>query len=224
MVAATVLVGVFTGSVPNVLYHKKLGLFDDALQRSMPEMLRKLVSPAVDRAVGEATKAKVETIVEKATKKSLEDDTLTSSANAYSRSTTRVMTPEEHMDTIIIAFDLMPEMNHMCRKQRCTCKCTLKFYAVFAEGLFLLENGANKFIDHAAIVARRLGVSQTLVALLTAGAEWEEASEDSADDSNEGDSDDDDDELDTPATSSNLPEPAETFALLENGGDIETAN
>ena len=51
-----------------------------------------------------------------------------------------------------------------------------------------------------------------------------QASEDSADDSNEGDSDDDDDELDTPATSSNLPEPAETFALLENGGDIETAN
>ena len=39
----------------------------------MPEMLRKLVSLAVDRAVGEATKAKVETIVEKATKKSLEE-------------------------------------------------------------------------------------------------------------------------------------------------------
>ena len=28
--------------------------------------------------------------------------------------------------------------------------------------------------NHTAIVAQRLGVSQTLVALLTAGAEWEE--------------------------------------------------
>lgn len=44
----------------------------------------------------------------------------------------------------------------------------------FAAGLFLLEYGADLFIDHTAIVARRLGVSQTLVALLTAGAEWEE--------------------------------------------------
>jgi hypothetical protein len=46
--------------------------------------------------------------------------------------------------------------------------------AVFISGLFLLECGADKFVDHTAIVARRLGVSQTLVALLTAGAEWEE--------------------------------------------------
>jgi Ca2+/Na+ antiporter len=46
--------------------------------------------------------------------------------------------------------------------------------AVFISGLFLLEFGADKFVDHTAIVARRLGVSQTLVALLTAGAEWEE--------------------------------------------------
>jgi len=46
--------------------------------------------------------------------------------------------------------------------------------AAFVAGLFLLEFGADKFIDHTAIVARRLGVSQTLVALLTAGAEWEE--------------------------------------------------
>jgi Ca2+/Na+ antiporter len=44
----------------------------------------------------------------------------------------------------------------------------------FIAGLFLLEYGADLFIDHTAIVARRLGVSQTLVALLTAGAEWEE--------------------------------------------------
>ena len=46
--------------------------------------------------------------------------------------------------------------------------------AAFVAGLFVLEFGADKFIDHTAIVARRLGVSQTLVALLTAGAEWEE--------------------------------------------------
>lgn len=44
----------------------------------------------------------------------------------------------------------------------------------FTAGLFLLEFGADRFIDHTAIVARQLGVSQTLVALLTAGAEWEE--------------------------------------------------
>ncbi len=48
--------------------------------------------------------------------------------------------------------------------------------AAFVAALFLLEFGADKFIDHTAIVARRLGVSQTLVALLTAGAEWEEVS------------------------------------------------
>lgn len=44
----------------------------------------------------------------------------------------------------------------------------------FIAGLFLLEFGADRFIDHTAVVARRLRVSQTLVALLTAGAEWEE--------------------------------------------------
>lgn len=44
----------------------------------------------------------------------------------------------------------------------------------FIAGLFVLEFGADLFIDNTAIVARRLGVSQTLVALLTAGAEWEE--------------------------------------------------
>lgn len=48
--------------------------------------------------------------------------------------------------------------------------------AAFVAGLFLLEFGADKFIDNTAIVARRLGVSQTLIALLTAGAEWEEVS------------------------------------------------
>jgi Ca2+/Na+ antiporter len=46
--------------------------------------------------------------------------------------------------------------------------------AAFIAGLFMLEFGAERFIDHTAIVAKRLGVSQTLVALITAGAEWEE--------------------------------------------------
>lgn len=44
----------------------------------------------------------------------------------------------------------------------------------FISALFLLEFGADKFIDHTAIVSRRIGVSQALVGLLTAGAEWEE--------------------------------------------------
>lgn len=44
----------------------------------------------------------------------------------------------------------------------------------FTAALFLLEYGADRFIDHSVIVANRLGVSQTLVAFLTAGAEWEE--------------------------------------------------
>jgi hypothetical protein len=46
--------------------------------------------------------------------------------------------------------------------------------AVFIAALFLLEIGADKFIDHTAIVAHRTGIPQTLVALLTAGGEWEE--------------------------------------------------
>jgi Ca2+/Na+ antiporter len=44
----------------------------------------------------------------------------------------------------------------------------------FIGGLFLLEFGADKFIDHTAVIAKRLGISPTLIALLTAGAEWEE--------------------------------------------------
>ncbi|KAK4957011.1 hypothetical protein LTR66_013273, partial [Elasticomyces elasticus] len=40
--------------------------------------------------------------------------------------------------------------------------------------LFVLEFGADKFVDHTAIVATRTGVSQALIGLLTAGAEWEE--------------------------------------------------
>lgn len=46
--------------------------------------------------------------------------------------------------------------------------------SAFIGGLFLLEFGADRFIDHTAAIARRLGVSPTLIALLTAGAEWEE--------------------------------------------------
>ncbi|KAH6697360.1 hypothetical protein F5X68DRAFT_4139 [Plectosphaerella plurivora] len=46
--------------------------------------------------------------------------------------------------------------------------------AAFITALFLLESGADKFIDHTAIVARRLNVSETAIALLTAGCEWEE--------------------------------------------------
>ncbi|KAF7863799.1 hypothetical protein EAF04_006764 [Stromatinia cepivora] len=46
--------------------------------------------------------------------------------------------------------------------------------AVFISGLFVLEFGADKFIDNTAKVAARLNVSPTLIALLTSGAEWEE--------------------------------------------------
>ncbi|KAF5563566.1 sodium calcium transporter [Fusarium napiforme] len=46
--------------------------------------------------------------------------------------------------------------------------------AVFISTLYLLEFGADKFVDHTAIVARRTGVPDMVIALLTAGAEWEE--------------------------------------------------
>ncbi|CAD6442066.1 4c669d70-86fb-4cb2-89c6-5f3e9e394d3c [Sclerotinia trifoliorum] len=46
--------------------------------------------------------------------------------------------------------------------------------AAFISGLFVLEFGADKFIDNAAKVAARLNISPTLIALLTSGAEWEE--------------------------------------------------
>lgn len=48
--------------------------------------------------------------------------------------------------------------------------------AVFISTLFLLEYGADKFIDHAAVVARRTGIPGTIVGLITAGGEWEEVS------------------------------------------------
>lgn len=44
----------------------------------------------------------------------------------------------------------------------------------FVTAVFVLDFGADKFIDHTVIIGRRLGISQTLIALLTAGAEYEE--------------------------------------------------
>lgn len=44
----------------------------------------------------------------------------------------------------------------------------------FISTLFLLEFGADKFIAHASALARRIGVSEVIVGLVTAGAEWEE--------------------------------------------------
>ncbi|KAL2844807.1 Sodium/calcium exchanger protein-domain-containing protein [Aspergillus pseudoustus] len=46
--------------------------------------------------------------------------------------------------------------------------------AVFISGVFVLDYGADKFLDHTVIVGQRLGISPTLIALLTAGAEYEE--------------------------------------------------
>ncbi|OAA53113.1 Sodium/calcium exchanger membrane region [Cordyceps fumosorosea ARSEF 2679] len=44
----------------------------------------------------------------------------------------------------------------------------------FISTLFLLEFGADKFIAHTSILARRINISEVVVGLLTAGAEWEE--------------------------------------------------
>ncbi|KAE8445879.1 hypothetical protein EG329_012803 [Mollisiaceae sp. DMI_Dod_QoI] len=44
----------------------------------------------------------------------------------------------------------------------------------FIAGLFLLHYGADLFVDHTAIIARRLKIPETLIILLTVGAEWEE--------------------------------------------------
>ena len=46
--------------------------------------------------------------------------------------------------------------------------------AAFICALFVLEFGADSFIDHTAILAKRTGIPKGLIALLTAGAEWEE--------------------------------------------------
>lgn len=44
----------------------------------------------------------------------------------------------------------------------------------FICGLFVLEYGADKFIDHTVVLAKKLNVPEGILALLTAGAEWEE--------------------------------------------------
>ncbi|PQE20341.1 Sodium calcium exchanger membrane region protein [Rutstroemia sp. NJR-2017a BBW] len=46
--------------------------------------------------------------------------------------------------------------------------------AAFISGLYVLEAGADVFIDNTAELAARLNVSPTFIALLTSGAEWEE--------------------------------------------------
>jgi Ca2+/Na+ antiporter len=46
--------------------------------------------------------------------------------------------------------------------------------SAFIAGLFLLAYGADAFIDHTAILSARLGIPSVLIALLSAGAEWEE--------------------------------------------------
>jgi Ca2+/Na+ antiporter len=46
--------------------------------------------------------------------------------------------------------------------------------ATFICALFVLEFGADKFIDQTAILAKQTGIPEGLIALLTAGAEWEE--------------------------------------------------
>ncbi len=46
--------------------------------------------------------------------------------------------------------------------------------STFIAGLFLLEYGADAFVDHTAVLSARLGMPQVLIALITAGAEWEE--------------------------------------------------
>ncbi|SPO26140.1 uncharacterized protein UTRI_02416 [Ustilago trichophora] len=46
--------------------------------------------------------------------------------------------------------------------------------SVFVAGLLLLEKAADGFIRHVSQLSTQLGISPTLIALLTAGAEWEE--------------------------------------------------
>ncbi|KAN0064667.1 hypothetical protein ACQY0O_002297 [Thecaphora frezii] len=46
--------------------------------------------------------------------------------------------------------------------------------AVFVAALLLLERSADQFVDQVAVLARSTSVSPSLIAVLTAGAEWEE--------------------------------------------------
>ena len=45
--------------------------------------------------------------------------------------------------------------------------------AAFICAVFVLEYGCDKFIDHTVNVAKRTGIPESVIALLTAGAEWE---------------------------------------------------
>lgn len=49
--------------------------------------------------------------------------------------------------------------------------------AIFITAIFLLDYGADKFINYTIIMASRISVSQTFITLLTAGIEWEEVYE-----------------------------------------------
>lgn len=46
--------------------------------------------------------------------------------------------------------------------------------SAFIATLFLLEFGADKFIDHTVIVARRTGIPDSLIGLLIVGGEWKQ--------------------------------------------------
>ncbi len=68
-----------------------------------------------------------------------------------------------HSVTLLCRIDIMVDGNSIAYN-----------VAAFISTLFLLEFGADKFVDHAAIIARRTGIPDSIIALLTAGAEWEE--------------------------------------------------
>ena len=51
---------------------------------------------------------------------------------------------------------------------------SIAYALCFLLGLYLLERGADWFMDAAAGLAKRLRAPETLVGLLTAGGEWEE--------------------------------------------------
>lgn len=44
-------------------------------------------------------------------------------------------------------------------------------FATLIASVFVFDYGADKFTDHAVVVGRRLGISQTIIALLTAGTQ-----------------------------------------------------
>ena len=48
--------------------------------------------------------------------------------------------------------------------------------ASFLCALFVLERGADVFIDNTVVIAHRTNIPRPVIALLTAGAEWEEVS------------------------------------------------